>query len=73
MGEAGKSRLIGSLERSTATFTAYPLRWGILAVFGACSFTNAFAWIMYSPIEKEAKEFFGTTDTGVNFFRFAAQ
>lgn len=44
----------------------YPWRWVVLAVFCACTFTNASLWICFAPIQPQASDFFDVNASAVN-------
>ncbi len=72
MSEPLQGSLVLQAGKPTAEFIAYPQRWIVLTVFSLASFTNAFAWIMFSPIQQQSADYFQTSATGVNFFRLVA-
>jgi len=56
-------------QSKAAQFAVYPQRWVVLWLFSLASFTNAFVWIMFSPVQEQSAQYFNTDSTGVNFFR----
>ena len=53
-------------ERPGVTYRVYRARWHMMAIFCAVTLTNAFIWIVFSPIEPYTSVYYGVSETWVN-------